>query len=286
MTTTQKLTTTAMQTLVGQLQMVGAKVRLVPIVRLIIGFEKTTKLSVPGTAIRALTLVPAKTVLDGVTLAGFQLRLATAQLPAATIARLQATADVTSLTVITIHQTVVYHVQWSPLSDEFAANLNQFYTTTADELELATKLRRSYDWPAILRAALIPEHFETMVAALLAAKLPGHYTANDFRTYLRHQIDTMQAVSPATERSSYLLIRQIATDADRPSWESVVYHPNVAEQPLSNLETMPYAQLLALPVWVANGADVWEGLAWLLWKMAFAGVQKGQRLATIRALAD
>lgn len=285
--TTQCLPATEMQTLVQQLKMVGATVNLAPIVQLTLTFETGEAVGILGTAIQDLTLVPNRAIPDGVSLAGFHLKLDTTQLAALVTARLAKTAAITRLTVVTNHQTVTYAISWSPLSSAQTGNLTQFCLTAPTTLALAAKLPRFYDWPAVLNAALSDDHLVTMAKTLAAAELTESWEALDYLAYLRHLIKTMQRYSAAAVTTSYLLVRHTSTVVAGETWDPVIFDPDDAgkgDHFFAGIEFLSYPELLAMLVRVETTGFFWEGMAWLFWEISFNGIEEADRRAASQEL--
>jgi len=261
----QVMTTTEMQTLVEQLRMVGTAVNPAPIVQLKISFKTVETVSIPGTAISRLVIVQGKQTTEKPCLAGFDLILKTEQLSTATNDRLQKNADIVTLTVITQHQTVDYDIPWSPLSAGLLENVAQFWTVTSGQLEIATKIRRFYDWHEILVAAANSVVLQKM-AVTLSAKTS--YSENECVVLLQTIITAMQSERAEVGSTAYLVVQHAPTNSAE--WITVICQPDGAGttgHDVVELETISNAQLLAMPVRVAaSTAQFWEGLAWLFYR--------------------
>lgn len=262
---TQVMTTTEMQTLVAQLRMVGTAVNPAPIVQLKISFKTVETVSIPGTAISRLVIVQGKQTTEKPCLAGFDLILKTEQLSTATNDRLQKNADIDTLTVITQHQTVDYDIPWSPLSAGLLENVAQFWTVTSGQLEIATKIRRFYDWHEILAAAANSAVLQKM-AVTLSAKTS--YSENECVVLLQTTITAMQSERAEVVSTAYLVVQREPTDSAE--WTILIYQPDEAGttgHDVVELGAVSDAQLLAMPVRVAaSTAQFWEGLAWLFYR--------------------
>lgn len=261
----QVMTTTEMQTLVEQLRMVGTAVNPAPIVQLKIRFKTIETVSIPGTAISKLVIVQGKQTTEKPSLAGFDLTLKTEQLATATIDRLQNYADIVTLTVVTQHQTVDYDIPWSPLSAGLFENVAQFWTVTSGQLEIATKIRRFYDWHEILAAAANSAVLHKM-AMTLSDKTS--YSENECVVLLQTIIAAMQSERAAAVSTAYLVVQREPTGSTE--WTTMICQPDetgIAGHDVTELETVSDAQLLAMPVRVvASMAQFWEGLAWLFYR--------------------
>lgn len=262
---TQVMTTTEMQTLVAQLRMVGTAVNPAPIVQLKISFKTVETVSIPGTAISRLVIVQGKQTTEKPSLAGFDLILKTEQLSTATIDRLQKNADIVTLTVITQHQTVDYDIPWSPLSAGLLENVAQFWTVTSGQLEIATKIRRFYDWHEILAATANSAVLKKM-AVTLSAKTS--YSENECVVLIQTIITAMQSERAEAVSTAYLVVQRAPTNSAE--WTILIYQPDEAGttgHDVVELEAVSDAQLLAMPVRVAaSTAQFWEGLAWLFYQ--------------------
>jgi len=275
--TTQVLPQAEMQILVKQVKMVGATVDPSPIVALKIDFENVEVISIAGTAVQELTIVPEKLVTEKPCLAGFQLKLAIDQLSAKAIDRLQEYEDIVYITVITQHQTVKYHTSWSPLSDPFAENGNQFCTLTAGQLEIATKIRRFYDWSEILVAAENPENIQEM-SMTLSDKTP--HSVDEYLSRLRNTVETMQASQAEPVSTAYLVVRH--TPSTFSAWTPVIFRPDQVGTNghyFNGIEAIPYPKLLSMQVRVETTGFFWQGMAWLFHQITLNGVDEVTRQA-------
>lgn len=271
--TTQVLGTDEMQRLVKQLKMVGATVNPAPIVRLKVGFENAETVELPGTAIQDLTIIQGKTSEKAPCLAGFYLKLVTEQLLPATWQRLQEYADITDLTVMTMHQTVKYQTIWSPLSDSLGENVNQFCTRVPGYLEVATKVPRFYDWAAILAATA----GEPLLAMASKLKAQTGYAENECLNLLRSVIETLQAVQADMVATAYLVVRHESTGSA--DWTPAICKLDQQGAYFDGIDTVPTAELLAMPVQVESTDEFWDGMSWLFYQLSLNETVEATRRA-------